>query len=201
MIKKAALLLTAPFLMVFSDFALSDNYNYYHIANRAGSFASSPAASCRNYVESDSELHSETYYSPATCLYYRHGTYGYITNTIRHESASSCPDNVVHGCGNANYIAYLENNPLALPTKTNEECQSENGDSYNTQDASVSNYLSSGGSVKTHSGACSVSMGGGVLTCAGSGDSLDCSVPIQSVSTGDYGIYGNNITGGFSVIV
>lgn len=199
MIKKAVLTLTiAPFLMVFSDLVFSDEYYYFHINNRAGSFGSSPDESCRNYVQSDSPAVSDTYFlvsnsnssSGKACRYYVAG--GYTTSNIIKSSASECPQSVASGCGDANYVAYLENNPLALPTKTDQECQSEFGGAETRLVSESDSYGYSAGY-----GACTVKASGAtVCITASDHQPAQCSSTWIAESTGDYGNYAPDSEGG-----
>ncbi|MGP9768145.1 hypothetical protein ACT3UM_20730 [Halomonas sp. AOP13-D3-9] len=109
-------------------------------------------------------------------------------NTIyTHKITSGSCDSTVSYCNtDPDFPSLLANNPSLLPKKTDEECSSSNGDTINVS-ASSANYLNSGGSVKTHGGACSITSAGGVTACTGTDDNVECSISVESSSTGDYG--------------
>lgn len=203
MIKKAVLISSiTPFLMLFSSYSFS-SVHFFSDPN-SGISAGTPAETCSLIVSTiDRGINARITFpykssGNALCNYNMTEVSSDFSRTISHLTRFSCPDYVIGGCISDDFLDYLEVDNTALPKKTDEECSSGDSDTYHTNDQSVVNYLSSGGSVKTHSGSCSVSFGGGVLACAGEGDTFSCSVPIESVSTHEYGVYGDHITGGLA---
>ncbi|XUO86329.1 hypothetical protein RVM26_11930 [Halomonas sp. KM072] len=200
MIKKAVLLtLTAPFLMVFSDYSfaqavndMSDTTISLDEANNlpgvkfsdSAQYASS-ADNNRRYVINRVRERVSSYCATRDCVSVAYGSSFDSSDRSRFRFVGSVSTTVVYDIpSNMNY-----------GLRSDDVCQSENGDSYSTNNPDVYNYLSAGGVVKTHSGACSVSASGGVDGCFGSGDDLQCLVSITSESTGSIGDFGQHIAG------
>jgi len=197
MIKKAVLpLLTAPFLMVFSDFSFAGARWYSEISN---SYYQTPASACgpvssirAGYPFSGIERVSSTV---VKCKVFS-DLYDESVSFGDRVTKSSCSEGQPGCVTDPDILDAIANNPLATDMVEDEECQSDNGDTFTTSNPDTYNYLAAGGSVRTHSGACSVSSPGGVSGCTGSGESLNCTIDIQSSSTNELGTYGQNITGG-----
>ena len=189
MIKKAVLpLLAAPFLMVFSHFSYA-GVTYY--IDRDKTFPS-PAAACLSSEYRDDMTFTSVGYNSRYGIFCRgqvHLSNGTSTTSVlRTVSYHSCVDGSPNCNSDEYYNSQIESNPSMLPKKTDEECKSENSGNF-TSSASVANYLTSGGTVKTAGGACSISSAGGVAVCVGSDSNVSCSVNIEATSTGEYGEY------------
>lgn len=196
MIKKAVLTLTlTPFLMVFSLDSNAATAFVYHTAKGVckpdyydqSSWRYTPASYCISQTVSlvSDALDSLRNNNPGSLYYYS------ITPVSLNKPMGTglCSNSGAH-CSYAE--VYRADTEADIPEnvygvyKTDDQCSSENGNSFATSDASVYNYLASGGSVRTHGGACSVSSGGGVSGCTGQSDSLECDIAIVSESTGKY---------------
>ncbi|MDR5875511.1 hypothetical protein [Vreelandella gomseomensis] len=209
MIKKAVLLLLlAPFLMVFSPDALSDDElapidiaSKYYDVNVSSWTSIGPSYFCRNFKDPScpssitSKMSSLTSESKAY--------------TLRCSPDALFPDEFSCYIYSKNISDLTDsdyNNPLHNVPYSDDKCSNSDGTSYTTTNAGVANYLSNGGSVRTNNGACSVTAGGGVTACSGTDDDITCSFPIESESTGKRSQWGGTIEGGldgsgtFSVI-
>lgn len=201
MIKKAVLTLTiAPFLMVFSDhsFAQTDDEErdligeYKPDALRSDHPLNNGAGnkSCPSSIKDKPFLYSSFSGDRLRCQYGMLGVRPETGNVFLYndtylyiELDQMFPE-LTYG---SFYLDIQADNTL-LPKMTDEECKSKSGGTFSGS-ASSANYLSSGGSVKTSGGACSVSSGGGVTACTGTDNNVTCSVPIVATSTGEYGNY------------
>jgi len=195
MIKKAVLpVLLTPFLMVFSINAIA---NYMSFRSMNNTFHNSPSAACTSVFSGRSP--SLKYISDSfACSVEAFKNSGGGSRHIYSVQATpvTCPSNNPKVCVTQEAFDYISQNPRSIPKMTDEECQSENGDTFTTSNHDTYNYLQAGGSVKSHNGACTVSSPGGVSGCTGSGESLSCIIDIESSSTNEYGMYGEHITGG-----
>lgn len=184
MIKKAVLLtLSAPFLMVFSD----------------SSFAVS-AYTCAALTRPHISVHSVIdfwfrHYSDSTGIASyrvraRYGTDGRLSHSERSPGSCSFDLGYMSPSDRDEYLARLSVDPSALPKKNDHECKSENSGSINVS-PSVANYLAGGGTVKTAGGACAISIDGTVGLCPvdDGGNEVSCNVPIQAVSTDEFGSF------------
>jgi len=186
MIKKAVLpLLTAPFLMVFSDFSFASSYYY-----RTTHVGSSPSGACS--ARASGLGGGEVLSVGSSCsIRWPHGGY----NNYGITRVEGCHATV--GCVDQETADLMQADPYVTPKMTDEECAASNGDTFSTHNVGTYNYLSTGGTVRTHSGACSVTGGGaGVDGCSIGDDGANCIATIESSSTGEYGYFGNHITGG-----
>lgn len=159
MIKKAVLpLLTAPFLMVFSDL----------------SFASAglcPPSITLNFATGTSpRTFPYTSFNGRICYY---GGYSITLDPAKYES-------IFPGA-----FAQFSSGDFSIPVKTDEECSASNPSSI-TVSRSSANYLTSGGSFKTHGGTCSISSSGGVVVCS---EDDQCSISVESYSTNEEGVF------------
>ncbi len=196
MIKKAVLpLLTAPFLMVFSDFSFAGERWYSPLTE---SYYQTPGSACQpvSSARAGMPFAGVQFYSGKAYCNVTDASTGNPVNYGDTVTRSSCVEGQPSCITDPDLLASIANNPLSTDLKTDEECQSDNGDTFTTSNPDTYNYLAAGGSVRTHSGACSVSSPGGVSGCTGSGESLNCTIDIQSSSTNELGTYGQNITGG-----
>lgn len=204
MIKKAVLLtLTAPFLMVFAPSALSADGTLYYNNSR---FYNSPSAYCSSINKNQSStyiVHSGVSFVTSTrfnCM----GRQYYADNQGEYAGQPVTDSTIVYSTGyvgtcnshpSCNFDSDFNNavltNPDLLPKIDDEQCQSENGGSI-TLSPSSANYLQTGGSVKTHGGACSISGVGGVTSCFDPGDGVSCSLDIVSESTGEFGTFSSD---------
>ena len=160
MIKKAVLLtLLAPFLMVFSDFALAYTWKY------TGSSPKTRDQAVRHIANN----------------------YSNIVTKIRQDSPQAggrfaifrlAPGKTIEDIPQSDF---LNEQIFGLPY-TDEQCSQFSGDSVSISPSSA-NYLSNGGSVSQAGGACSVSSPGGVVAC--SGDPVECVIPLIAQSTGE----------------
>ncbi|MGE6606796.1 hypothetical protein ACQKE4_09755 [Halomonas sp. NPDC076908] len=207
MIKKAVLLtVSAPFLMVFSSFAHSSP-TFSTPAAGSGSFGS-PAAACSAAIANHNSGLSGHWLQYRGINALERNRYNCMHRTCYanpYDPSQPCDPSVSSNfrvsssnCSGSDYCSALAHNPELLPQKTDEECESENGDSISVS-ASSANYLNSGGSVKTHGGACSITGAGGVVACSGTDDNISCSVPIDSTSAGEYGQFNqdSSLNGGW----
>lgn len=201
MFKKAVLTLTiAPFLMVFSDhsFAQTDDEErdligeYKPDALRSDHPLNNGTGnkSCPSSIKDKPFLYSSFSGDRLRCQYGMLGVRPETGNVFLYndtylyiELDQMFPE-LTYG---SFYLDIQADNTL-LPKMTDEECKSKSGGTFSGS-ASSANYLSSGGSVKTSGGACSVSSGGGVTACTGTDNNVTCSVPIVATSTGEYGNY------------
>ena len=166
MIKKAVLLSTlTPFLMVFSD---------YSFAWRAESFGYGNTTTDLSRAQS---LMSERCTSTKACWLrsYTQGSYTYYM--VYTKSLSSLTEDDL-----------VEKEPIFFSALDDDECNSENGSSINVSPSSA-NYLQTGGSVKTHGGACSISASSSVSACYDAGGGVSCTLDIVSESTGELRAY------------
>jgi hypothetical protein len=204
MIKKAVLLTTlTPFLMVFAPSAFSADGTLYYNNSR---FYNSPSAYCSSINKNQSStyiVHSGVSFVTSTrfnCM----GRQYYADNQGEYAGQPVTDSTIVYSTGyvgtcnshpSCNFDSDFNNavltNPDLLPKIDDEQCQSENGGSI-TLSPSSANYLQTGGSVKTHGGACSISGVGGVTSCFDPGDGVSCSLDIVSESTGEFGTFSSD---------
>lgn len=164
MIKKAVLLLlTAPFLMVFSD----------------DSQAIPGRCITRDHTVTSVQLNGVL--SSGALSYY----IGYTRYDANGQSYPAGGSTCVIGPSEPDYEYYF-NNPLGIPPKTDEECSAYSGSSVPLSPSSA-NYLTSGGSVSAAGGACSVT--GTKSVCGDFNGETMCTVTLSSTSTGLDGDY------------
>ena len=189
--------------------AFSDAYFTGHWAYAPGNY-DSPSAACSAYISGkNAEMSSQGYSSS----FVSRGTAAKGSDFIckvsscnpnNGDGADACGPTIErftiesHDCSGSEYCNALSTNADLLPVQTDEECSSSNGDTINVS-ASSANYLNSGGSVKTHGGACSVTSAGGVAVCSGTDGNVECALPIESSSTNEYGEFNpdSSLNGGW----
>lgn len=201
MLKKAVLLtLSAPFLMVFSDYSHSDED-----AENSEQYYNLPSDGWRTLGHTWDYWCTNNSYSSATrpCPSSIAGIFSTLKSP-RYAYSISCEPNTIedgHWCNIyrkplANLSGADYERPLHNVSFNDDQCQTANGDTYTTHNVGVHNYLSNGGSIKTNNGACSVTSSGGVTACTGTDDNITCTFPIESASTGEKSQWGGTIEGG-----
>lgn len=200
MIKKAVLpLLTAPFLMVFADLTEAQTFVAY---GRQG-FCRPDASQPQNVVPV-SECSSSAVFQANRWLRENPSTSGFYSYELTSPSkyrpgSSSLCSSVGFTC--VYPVIYHFERFSDIPEGfygaklTDEQCEANNNGTFTTSDPSVYNYLSSGGSVRANGGACTVSSSGGVSACTGTGETLECTINVESSSTGDFSTPGVGIDG------
>ncbi|KKO05794.1 hypothetical protein LCGC14_0074350 [marine sediment metagenome] len=201
MIKKAVLpLLTAPFLMVFADFTEAQTFVGYVRQGYCRPDASQP-----HNVIPVSECSAEAVRAANIWLGLNpppnSGFYSYELTSpskYRPNSSSTC-SSVGLTCVYVamSFFERFSDIPEGYygSQLTDEQCATNNNGTFTTSDPSVYNYLSSGGSVRANGGACTVSSTGGVSACTGSGETLECTINVESTSTGEFSTPGVGIDG------
>lgn len=157
MLKKAVLLtLSAPFLMVFSDYSEAHWANVERTKERSG---------MAYHYDNHRCGHAQFCYIRAPTRE------GYSWGLYKWRDSSPVPL--------SDYIKYDLSNAIY----SDEQCAEKfSGDSISISPSSA-NYLNSGGTVSAGGGACAVTSTGGVTAC--SGDPVSCSIELTSSSTGN----------------
>lgn len=207
MIKKHALLiLTATFLIVFSEFSysqpaylvshfVSDQWLDNEDVSGFQSWCNSEGAiKSRNNALERPDIYAPGYQANFTTIY--------VSDT---RTRMKC--DLYHTVlkTRINEAIEAETDGMVLD---DEQCQSVIPETLNRVAPSVANYLAGGGRADSAGGACSFTGAGGVMGCTGSGDTVECSIDVVAESTGKPTDYFNQSTsegfgdtgGTFSVI-
>lgn len=206
MIKKAVLLtLTAPFLMVFSQFSYSqqlsssDNIIWLHSTSDSALISS---------IESSSQCYWSSFASgglrtksgwfsdfnlPAV-YYFRASKF----NGIYSVRELHCPSSISHSAAFSG-VADIDLSPIYGLQYSDAQCSESDGTTYATTSPAVASHLFSGGSVRTNGGACSVTIRGVNADCAPeTNGNFYCSFDIVSTSTGEASSPSTGVQGGLA---
>lgn len=172
MIKKAVLLtLLAPFLMVFSD------YSFAWSPRQLGSYSVSTSSLTRLQDYGINFAISRSLAYRVDSEENRHGIMQYYFFT---KSPSELTQDD------------FDNYDVLGVSFTDEQCKDSDGELV-SMPSETYNYLSTGGSIRTNGGACSVSSTGGVSGCNSDGV---CLVTVDSVTTNEKAAFDVGISGG-----